>query len=927
MTTTIRHYPQALACIATLVGAIAVGHVCRAEGRPNVVIVLADDLGYGDLRAYGGEIPTPHLDRLASDGIRFTDFHSSGNVCSPTRAGLLTGRYQHRAGISGVVYADAKNPTHFAGLQSTEITLPELLRDHGYETALFGKWHLGYYPQYNPVNHGFRDFRGYISGNVDYHTHLDNQLRDDWWHGRQLKPEPGYSTHLIAKYADEFIRARGSSCARSQSSTPNRRRSVREIYRDMLVELDESVGRKGTDWEGGHRVPAIAWWPGKCMPAVSSEIVSSLDLMPTVLDVTGIAPPSDRELDGQSLKAHILEGEPLGNRELYWDHAVRSGKWKLVTEEEAAELYDLEADLSETTDLTQRHSEVAQALQEKLCEWEAEVKRHATQLVRESRSVSTQRDSNQPPFSRDVTMRCVSVLLGCMLTSSLAQAAETQAEVHVPNIVYVLADDLGYGDVSCFNENAAWRTPHIDKLASQGMRFTDAHSGSSVCSPTRYGILTGRYAWRTHSKNGVLSGVSPPPISPERLTVARLLQQIGYHTACIGKWHLGWNWATRDDEQGGGVDFSGPVQNGPGAVGFDYYYCLAASLDMPPYVYVEDNRVTSLPNRTTVNKGMGFWRQGDTGADFEHEDVLANFTKRSVAYIQERAVLKSPFFLYLAIPSPHTPILPTREFLGKSGTNANGDFVLQTDDAVGQIVRAIEEAGIAQQTLLIVTSDNGCAPLADYKELAKFGHDPSAEFRGHKADIFEGGHRVPFVIRWPQRVSPATSCEATICLTDLMRTCADVLGVTLSDNAAGDSVSFLPAIKQPELKEPLRASVVHHSINGSFAIRQGKWKLNLCPGSGGWSDPSDAKARRMGLPLVQLYDLEQDSAETSNLARKFPEIVDELAEKLLKDIERGSSTPGERRKNDGDTPFLPEGYPKPSESAFDLNTRQWTDGY
>lgn len=499
--------------------------------------------------------------------------------------------------------------------------------------------------------------------------------------------------------------------------------------------------------------------------------------------------------------------------------------------------------------------------------------------------------------------------LACALASYTLQADVARSEHQsLPNIVYILADDLGYGDVSCYNEQAAWRTPHMDQLAAGGMRFTDAHSGSSVCTPTRYGILTGRYAWRTRLKRGVLNGVSPHLIATERLTVARLLQQHGYHTACIGKWHLGWDWPRQaDDSQA--IDYSAAVRNGPNANGFDHYYCHSASLDMPPYVYVEDGRVTSPPNRETVNNdAKGFWRKGETGADFVHRDVLSNFTKRSVAYIESRAAQKSPFFLYLALPSPHTPILPTEEFEGKSATNAYGDFVLQTDDAIGQVVQAVDNAGISQDTIVIVTSDNGCSPTADYKELAQFGHDPSGGFRGHKADIFEGGHRVPFVVRWPRHVAAGSSSDASICLADLMRTCAEVIGTPLPDNAAEDSVSFLPALEPSLSSSALRESVVHHSINGSFAIRQGHWKLALCPGSGGWSAPTPANARKQNLPLVQLFDLEQDVAETTNVAEDHPEIVDMLIERLKQDVERGRSTPGKDQPNQGTTPFLPAGY-------------------
>jgi arylsulfatase A-like enzyme len=458
------------------------------------------------------------------------------------------------------------------------------------------------------------------------------------------------------------------------------------------------------------------------------------------------------------------------------------------------------------------------------------------------------------------------------------------------------------------------------------MSFTDAHSGSSVCTPSRYGILTGRYAWRTTLKRGVLDGESPPLIAPNRLTVAKLLKENGYHTACIGKWHLGWIWARKED---GSLDYSKPVQNGPAANGFDYYYCLSGSLDMPPYVYVENDRVTAAPNRITSNSGeMTIWRKGDTGADFVHRDVLSKFTDRAIEYLRNRGKQRNPFFLYLALPSPHTPILPTDRFRGKSGTNAYGDFVLQVDDSIGQVMQAVDEAGISQNTIFIVTSDNGCSPRARFHELATFGHNPSYHFRGYKADIFEGGHRIPFLVRWPGRVAAGSDCGATICLTDFMRTCADLVGVPLPDDAGEDSVSFLPALLDERSSKPLRADVVHHSFNGSFAIRKGRWKLALCPGSGGWSNPTNA-AREEKLPLVQLYDLTHDIGETTNMANEHPEVVKSLTATLRRQVVAGRSTPGKRQDNEGKTPILPPDYEKErgdekddSEAGADEDTNQ-----
>lgn len=463
-----------------------------------------------------------------------------------------------------------------------------------------------------------------------------------------------------------------------------------------------------------------------------------------------------------------------------------------------------------------------------------------------------------------------------------------------PNIVYILTDDMGYGDVSALNDSAAWITANMDKLASEGMVFTDAHSGSAVCTPTRYGVLTGRYAWRSRLKNGVLWSWDEPLIEPGRMTVASLLQKHGYKTACIGKWHLGLGWQYAD-ENPDSVDFSKPVTNGPAEQGFDYSYIITASLDIPPYVYIENDHSTTIPMKYTESKvKYGWWRKGLTGSDFEHKQVLSRLTGKAVNFIKSQYAEHpgEPFFLYFPMNAPHTPILPTREFQGKSGTNPYGDYVLEVDAMIGRVMKIVDSLGLADNTIFIVTSDNGCSPAADYKELAKYGHDPSYIFRGTKADIFEGGHRIPFIVRWPGKIKPGMVSDETVCLTDLMATCAALVGDTLTDNAGEDSYNMLPLFLGESLDKPFREATVHHSINGSFSLRQGKWKLEMCPGSGGWSDPRPKKAREMNLPPVQLYDLSVDIAEQHNVYSLHPEVVKQMETLLKKYIIEGRSTPG-----------------------------------
>lgn len=499
-------------------------------------------------------------------------------------------------------------------------------------------------------------------------------------------------------------------------------------------------------------------------------------------------------------------------------------------------------------------------------------------------------------------------LLAACLSASAADSAAS------PNIVYILCDDLGYGDVKCLNPEGKIPTPNMDRVAAAGMTFTDAHSGSSVCSPTRYGILTGRYSWRSRLKRGVLGGLSPRLIEPGRLTVAAFLQQRGYHTAAIGKWHLGMDWVKNEGRevsqldiesaaQVWNVDFSKPIANGPNSVGFNYYFGISASLDMVPYTFIENDHVTALPTEDgdflLMPGKSGRTRRGPRAPGFEAMDVLPRLTDKAVEYIGQRSAEAKqgrPFFLYLPLNAPHTPTLPAPEWQGKSGLNAYGDFVLQTDATVGRVLDALDRHGLTDNTLVIVTSDNGCSPMADFEALARGGHHPSYHFRGHKADIFDGGHRIPLLVRWPGKVQAGSTCGQLICLTDLLATCAELVGARLPDNAGEDSVSILPALLG-KTTGPLREAVVHHSINGSFAIRQGPWKLELCPDSGGWSAPRPGSPAERDLPPVQLYNLETDMGETTNVQDQHPQIVQRLTALLEKYVVEGRSTVGPQQPN------------------------------
>ncbi|MBT3379900.1 MAG: arylsulfatase [Lentisphaerae bacterium] len=469
-----------------------------------------------------------------------------------------------------------------------------------------------------------------------------------------------------------------------------------------------------------------------------------------------------------------------------------------------------------------------------------------------------------------------------------------------PNIIYILADDMGYGDVSCLNPDSKIHTPNIDRLASEGMAFTDAHSSSAVCTPSRYSILTGRYNWRSSLKQGVLQGYDGPLIESGRETAASLLRRHGYHTNCVGKWHLGWDWHLNSSDPKD-IDFAKPISNGPrDRGGFDRFFGIIASLDMPPFVYVNDDLPTAIPDRIIDGKReeQVIWSQGPIAPDFTHDGVLPAFAENACNIIRERAAADQPFFLYFPLNSPHAPCLPTPEFKGASGLNDFADFCLMTDAVVGQVLDTLAACGLEENTIVIFTSDNGCTPVADFETLARFGHHPSYVFRGHKADIYEGGHRIPLLIRWPEQIEAGRVCDETVCLVDFLATCADIVGESLSDNAGEDSVSNLPLWRGETPGSTLREATVHHSYFGAFSIRQGRWKLEFCPGSGGWSSPRPGQ-EPAGSPLTQLYDLDADIGERTNLVDQHPAVVAHLTNLMIRYVREGRSTPGAPQANTG----------------------------
>lgn len=454
-----------------------------------------------------------------------------------------------------------------------------------------------------------------------------------------------------------------------------------------------------------------------------------------------------------------------------------------------------------------------------------------------------------------------------------------------PNIVVILADDMGVGDVQALYPPGKLPSPYLDRFASEGMMFTDAHSGSAVCTPTRYGILTGRYAWRTCLQEWVIDVYEPPLIARDRLTLPRLLQQQGYHTACIGKWHLGWDWSGKGVARERKPDFTKPIASGPTTRGFDYYFGTDVP-NFPPFTFIENDRIVTQPTAQNVaDKEMHIGFDGAPMAPgWRFDEILPTVTTRAVDYIHERATTNAPFFLYFSMTTPHEPIAPSERFKGKSGIAPIGDLVMETDWSAGQVIQALEDAGVADNTLVIFTADNGHSHYTGWDKLVEAGHMPSGPFRGHKADIWEGGHRVPFIVRWPGHVEAGVTNDSLICLTDIMATCAAVVGEQLPDSAGEDSINMLPAFEHAT-SEPIRNAIVHHDRWGRFAIRQEPWKLVIL-------------AEKDKEPDLQLYNIDEDAGETTDVSDAHPDRVESLLALLNDCVAKGRSTPGADQPND-----------------------------
>lgn len=469
----------------------------------------------------------------------------------------------------------------------------------------------------------------------------------------------------------------------------------------------------------------------------------------------------------------------------------------------------------------------------------------------------------------------------------------------LPNILIVLADDMGFGDPGCYNPASKIPTPRMDRLAGEGVRFTDAHSPSALCSPTRYGLLTGRYAWRTRLQKFVLMPYEPPLIEPSRMTVGSLLKKAGYETAWIGKWHVGLHWATKDGtpaesviarddwrksdwQRQWNIDFAKPVGGGPRTLGFDYFFGTSGCCTSDaPYVFIENDRTVAVPTRMSPPEmeGLPGFLPGPMADDWSEEECDYTLTRKAIDFIDGHVKRASdrPFFMVHSLSSPHNPFLAPAETKGKSGAGARGDLVMVVDWAVGRIVDHLDKLGLAKDTLLIVTSDNGAVKGAN-------GHASEAGFRGVKAQVWEGGHRIPFIVRWPGVLRPGTTSAATISLIDLCATFAALTGQEIPAGAAEDSGDALPALLGRGAARPSPEARIFDSGNGEFAVRQGRWKAVA-----GTLD--ELKAITAEGKAGQLYDLDADPGETSDVWAAHPEIGRAMIDLLVRYRAEGRSRP------------------------------------
>lgn len=974
---------HALTCYLVWLAMICASSSRAAERPPNIVVIFADDLGYSDLGCYGGEFPTPVLDKMAEEGFRSTDCIVPANICSPSRAALLTGRYPMRNGHP--FYRHARGTY---GLHPDEITIPELLRTAGYRSLAVGKWHLGFHKKgSHPLDAGFDEYVGYP------HNYLDTVGKADRTIYRDRKKEqenvaievvtPFYNNEVVRFIEREKDGPFFIYMAHQIAHTPIRPNEAfkgstkKGPVADFIAELDDSVGQvlralreadldrntlvvflgdngpagqrpvvqlsgmKFNTMEGGHRVPCIFRWTGK-IPAghVSNTTISSMDFLPLFCELAGVDVPTDRTIDGRNIRDVLLGKTSESPHEfLYYYNghnlqAVRMGKWKLhlprtkkdqpywgnggkgsyfFFELDEPFLVDLEADILEKENVASQHPEVLAALSQ-------EAERIRDELG-DVRRVGTDQRLGWPPAKQPSPPRARPAEQTAGPTLRQAQG--------LPNIVLIFADDLGYGDLGCYGATKV-QTPNIDRLAAEGRRFTDGHSASAVCTPSRYALLTGEYPFRANGGRGTWG---PLPwehgllIPTETFTIGKLLQAKGYATSYFGKWHLGWGDEVKND-------WRMPLKSGPNQLGFDYYWGIPRVNCNPPYVYVENDMIVGydpndplellkkgetptpirmFPPEASHKSGNRFKGAVKAHELYDDEMIGIRLTEEAVDWISSNNPSttsassgqagsgqgKKPFFLLFSTTQVHHPFTPAPRFKGASQCGLYGDFVHELDWMVGELVKCLEENGLGDNTLVILTSDNGGMFNRGGYDAFKDGHQINGELLGYKFGAWEGGHRVPFIAKWPGKIPAGTVSDQLICSIDMMATFAAVTGQSIDPV---DSVNMVPALVE-DPREPVREELVLAAVQSShLSLRKGKWMYIPAQGSGGFggtqpgshgfagpaaaaytgkrnSDVVDGKIRE-DAPPAQLYDLETDVNQTRNLYHAYPEVVREMSERL-----------------------------------------------
>jgi|GEM_PF-32614 len=944
------------------------GGIALAE-KPNFVVILTDDQGYGDLSCYGGKhISTPRIDQMAAEGKRLTSFYVAAPVCTPSRAGLMTGCYPKRIDMAtgskfGVLLAGDKK-----GLNPDEITIAEVLKGAGYKTGMFGKWHLGDQPAFMPTRQGFDEFFG-IPYSHDIHPFHPRQSHYkfpplpllDGEEVIEMDPDADFLTRRFTERAVKFIETNkdepfflyvphpiphaplhvsppfmegvaATTLAKLEAEKNGIDYRARdEIFRQAIAEIDWSVGQildalkangvdentcvlftsdngppkrtlfaspgilrgnKGTTLEGGMREPTVVRWPG-VIPAGgdNDELMTAMDLLPTFAKLAGTEPPADRVIDGKDVSA-VLRGEAENPHEAFFYHqanalaAVRSGDWKLhVKGGKPTALYDLATDVAEKKNVRAANPEVVKKLL-------AQIKDFERELMANRRPAAFVK--NPKPLRK-------------------VAAAKPNPELGTPNVVFIFADDLGYGDLGCYGATKI-KTPHIDSLARDGRRFTDAHSASAVCTPSRYALLTGEYPLRSNGGKGTWGPLSPRSgliIDTNTQTIGKTFQDRGYATACLGKWHLGF--------KTGVCDWLPPLRPGPLELGFDHYFGLPLVNSGSPFVYVEDDTIIGFDpadplvygkkpisptpmfppeaSRKSPNRFGGALKAHKIYDDEKTGTMLA---ERAVKWITDNK--DDPFFLYFPVPHIHHPFTPAPRFKGTSECGYYGDFIHELDWMVGEILGCLEDNGLSDDTLVIFTSDNGGMLNRAGRDAMKAGHKINGDLLGFKFGVWEGGHRVPFIARWPGKIKAGTESDQLLCQVDMLATFTALTGADPQALKGKDSINMLPALLE-DPAEPLRSELVLAPRQPrNLALRQGKWMYIGNRGSGGftgskptdhaWGGPpavqfaggvnSDIENGRVkkNAPATQLYDLEKDPGQTKNVVRQFPQVAKRMAASL-----------------------------------------------